>query len=66
MRSELRNELLAIPTTSPRGIMIKLAMSVGAENLDEDLVEALEHNEPDNGLWQALLADLRGMAGGVA
>jgi hypothetical protein len=59
--SILRDELLAIPTRAPRGIMIKLALAVGAENLGDGLLDALQDNQPDNELWPALLADLQAM-----
>jgi hypothetical protein len=58
-----RRRLLKTPTNSPQGLMLKIAIAFGAENVEGGLREALRCNEPVPELWPALLADLRAMSG---
>jgi hypothetical protein len=59
---EARREVLAIPTTSPRGVLVKLAIALEAKSLDR-----VEPPAPDNWSWAGedllpfLAADLRAM-----
>jgi hypothetical protein len=62
----VREQVLAIPTRSHRGLLINLAIGVGAQDLEDDLLDAMEGNEGSGDLLQALVADLRAMAAGTA
>jgi hypothetical protein len=69
----LRGRLLRVPTTSPRGLMIKLALAIEVESL-ADMEKHLRRpyyygvNDYELGteLVPALLADLRAMVGAVS
>jgi hypothetical protein len=61
-RAALLKRLLKIKTTSPRGVVLKIAMGVGAATLDVDeILDASAGNGPVDGLFQALPVDLQAM-----
>jgi hypothetical protein len=58
--------ILVKTTLSPRGLVVKIALGVGAENLGADLLDALAHNELEPEMLPALLGDLQAMAARAA
>jgi len=65
-RNALRRRLVKIKTRSPRGVIIKIAMGVGAASLDAaEITAACEGNVPIDNLFPALLADLQAMERGI-
>jgi hypothetical protein len=62
---KVRDEVLAMPARSPRGILIKMA--IGAESRTLDGIEAVlaDCDWPVDDLFPPLLADLRAMIGGA-
>jgi hypothetical protein len=70
---EVRQEVLAIPTGSPRGLLIKLAIAIEAtslEDIDERFARPVWYSTFDSHIAEDLLpvlaADLRAIVGASA